>query len=95
MGTAAVSWAINNGATPTSTLSATVPVGATAAVSVWALGAAALATVTEGGAPVWRNGNFIQGPPGVQSAAASADGRSIIFEIGSGSYGFAACVNCG
>ena len=95
MGTAAVSWAINNGATPTYTLSATVPVGATAAVSVWALGAAALATVTEGGAPVWRNGNFIQGPPGVQSAAASADGRSIIFEIGSGSYGFAACVNCG
>ena len=95
MGTAAASWALRGGGTPTYELSATVPVGATAAVSVWTLGDAAEATITEGGNAVWRLGNFIGGVAGVLSGAASADGTSVIFEVGSGAYGFASCHACG
>jgi hypothetical protein len=100
MSAAAASWALTGGGgggAPTQyELAATVPVGATAAVTVWALGDASTASVTEGGAPVWRDGSFVPGnAPGVLSAAASSDGRSVVFEVGSGAFAFKCCNACG
>ena len=93
MGAAAASWALTGG---TYELSATVPVGSTAAITVWALGDASTATVTEGGVPVWRDGAFVPGlAPGVLSAAASSDGLSVVFEVGSGTFAFKSFDACG
>ena len=67
---------------------ATVPVGARARVIVPTRGrGAAAATVTEGGAVVWRGGAFVPGVPGIAGAAATASG-DISFDVGSGVYEF-------
>lgn len=69
-------------------LASTVPVGSTATVAVPTLGAAASSTITEGAATVWTGGAFVPGTPGVTAGAAGADGTSVVFAVGSGSYNF-------
>ena len=72
-------------------LDTTVPVGSTASVRVPTLTASpAVATITEGGVTVWAAGAFVPGVPGLTSAAAGADGKSVVFAAGSGSYAFVA-----
>lgn len=69
--------------------SATVPVGSTAFVTVPVRGTTQLlALVTEGGEPVWGNGSFVPGDPGVFGADALADGSGVRFSVGSGEFTF-------
>ena len=69
--------------------SATVPVGSTAFATVPLRGTTpALALVTEGGIPVWGNGTFVPGNPGVFGADPLTDGSGLRFSVGSGSYTF-------
>ena len=71
------------------TITTTVPVGATAAVTVPTLGTSpATATISEGTSKVWSSGAFVPGVPGVRAAAVGDDGASVIFEVGSGTYDF-------
>ena len=71
------------------TLGATVPVGGTAVVSVPTLGAAATATITEGGNSVWAGNAFVPGTPGISAGSAAASGVAVDFAVGSGTYAFA------
>ena len=45
-------------------------------------------TIIEGGASVWANGAFVPGVAGVTAGAASADGMSVVFQCGGGTYKF-------
>ena len=69
-------------------LQTTVPVGGTAQVIVPAWGPVASAAITEGGAKVWAAGAFVPGTAGVSAGAASADGKSVVFTVASGSFSF-------
>jgi hypothetical protein len=47
------------------------------------------ATITEGGAAVWKAGAFVPGTPGITAAAADPSGaNAVVFTVGSGSYSF-------
>jgi alpha-L-rhamnosidase len=66
-------------------LEVTVPANSTA--DVWVpLAGGGPAEVFEGGKPVWRDGAFVPGVPGI--SAGQAAGRWIRFEAGSGHYRF-------
>jgi alpha-L-rhamnosidase len=64
----------------------TVPANATARIVIPA--AAASATISEGGTPLWKGGAYRAGVAGITSARA-ADG-GVVVEAGSGRYRFAA-----
>ena len=66
-------------------LEVSVPANSRAAVSVPKLGLANVA-IDEGGADVWKDGAYVAGVAGVESAADAGD--AVTFEIGSGSYRF-------
>ena len=69
-------------------LDATVPVGSKATVVIPTFGGAATASIMEGSENVWANGAFVPGVPGITSAVASSDGKTISFPVGSGVYSF-------
>ena len=80
-GPAAVSWRIkDDGALR---LAAEIPANATAEIRLPAGGRSAV-LVTEGGRPVWRDGAYVPGAPGVTGARTEDD--SVVVEAGSGSY---------
>jgi hypothetical protein len=88
-GPASVSWDVS--AAASLSVEATVPAGATATVAVPTMGASAPGVVvTEGGTPVWKNGEFVAGTAGVLSA--KVVGGAIEFAVASGAYKFAC--NC-
>jgi hypothetical protein len=74
------------------TLSTTVPTGSTATVVVPTVAGAGKVAITESGTgasvPVWANGAFVAGDAGVTGATAAADGSTVSFTVGSGSYAF-------
>ena len=69
-----------------------VPSGATADVHLPAMGrGVGNVTVTEGAATIWRNGQYVDGTPGIRSAKAGAageGGQEMVVEVMSGSYRF-------
>lgn len=78
-------------ATPDLTLSASVPVAATATVVLPYAKAtpAGSVTVTEGGTTVWANGAYVPGVPGVTGASLLADVPAVAVAVGSGDFAFA------
>jgi len=67
-------------------LTVTVPIGTNATVAV---PAPANASITEGGAAVWKGGKFVPGVSGISSAKAVAAFEPYVeFEVASGSYAF-------
>ena len=64
-------------------VNATIPPGSTGEIHV---PAAPGATITEGGAVVWRGGAFVRGQSGLSGA--SVQGAFVAFETLSGSYSF-------
>ena len=69
-------------------LATIIPVGGVASVVLPTMGALATATVFEGNKTVWTAGAFVAGDAGVAGAQAAADGASVVFAVGSGSYAF-------
>eukprot|EP00038_Savillea_parva_P019866 m.29376 g.29376 ORF g.29376 m.29376 type:complete len:1049 (+) comp4590_c0_seq1:93-3239(+) len=69
-------------------LDITVPPNAAAVVDVPTVGPATTASVLEGGHAVWSGGKFVPGVAGVVSATVGTDGRSIVFQVMSGTYSF-------
>jgi alpha-L-rhamnosidase len=68
-------------------LKVAVPVGSTAEVDFPVLGMIHI-VVTEGGRPVWKEGAYVSGVPGITGAKLS--GGKIEFEVQSGGYSFEA-----
>ena len=95
MGLAAVSWSAGEASGDYYALNATIPCGASATIVVATRGAAANATVREGGAVVWQGNAFVPGVAGVSGAEAGADGASVEFATGSGSYAFSVAAASG
>lgn len=77
--------------TPLYTTQATLPPNAVGTVRVPTLTIApGSATITEGGAAVWKAGAFVPGTPGVTGAVVDPSGaNAVIFSVGSGVYDFA------
>ena len=67
------------------TLAVSVPANSRAAVSVPTMGLSDFA-IDEGGVDVWKDGSYVAGVDGVESAEDAGD--AVTFEIGSGSYTF-------
>ena len=67
------------------TLEVTIPVNATAAVSIPTLGRDAV-EVAEDGRTVWREGALVEGAPGITAGRRSE--KFVTFEVGSGHYVF-------
>jgi hypothetical protein len=80
-------------ANPLYTLATTVPVNAVAAVTVPAMGPVASAVIREGGVVVWSKGTLVPGTAGINAGVAGADGHSVLFSVGSGSFDFAVTAN--
>lgn len=70
------------------TLSVTIPVGATATIIVPTTMPAATVAITESGTTVWAANAYVPGDPGITSGMAGADGVSVVFTAGSGTYSF-------
>lgn len=77
-------------ASPSYTLSSTVPMGATASVVLWGLtgNEAASGTVLESGTVVWANGTYVPGVVGVVSAQSGPESGSVMVHVGGGAYSF-------
>ena len=71
---------------------ATLPPNARGSVRVPTLGLApSAATITEGGAIVWKAGAFVPGTPGITAAVTDPSGaNAVVFSVGSGAYEFVA-----
>ncbi len=70
-------------------ISTTVPVSSQATVVVNLAGSPANSvTVMEGSTPVWMNGTYVPGVPGVTGASVTPDGTAIGVATGSGNYVF-------
>ena len=65
-----------------------VPVNGVATIILPAQGPASAVDILEGGTTVWKQGTYVPGVPGISGGEASADGKSVVFTVGSGSYSF-------
>ena len=67
------------------TLKVTIPVNSEAKISVPKIGLKGI-IITESGKPIYKNGKFLKGIPGITTAVETKD--YVTFETGSGSYKF-------
>lgn len=91
-GTVAVSWGVHLSASAATlyAMNATVPVNSRATVVLPTVAAAAHVIIFDSAtaAPIWDNGTFYPRSEGITGGKVGDDGRSVVFQVGSGGYHF-------
>jgi alpha-L-rhamnosidase len=82
-GTVSSSWSHSPGLI---TLDVTIPVNSDAQVVIPRGEQMTDVTIREGDTVVWENGHYVSGDPGF--AGASQEGKTVVFQAGSGQYAF-------